>query len=465
MDVVEQLRNLASEASIRSVPKLVQTAAAEGIKASRKQAEEALQKRVPAQVLGPPPRSSAQVVSEGPESRYAIDLIDFSQNTNKPGGLAYILVLMQVWSRKIWATPMKDKTWQSTNKALKKLLEEANPSPDQTHDLLKDAGNEFQRVSDVLPENWVERTKDPLDRQGIASLDKGIQTLKVILEDIIEEQGGDWTNHLAKAVSNYNRQYNSAVLGPPKDAENGQAREFLIDEENARRLASNAEIQKKRVEAVQKTGYFREATGAKRAFAQQYGPKLKAEGFDGAYVKGSDDQLHLLKRVLPVHAGSEEPKGKLIQPRQWKSQTLRDLAEDVHDALTGNPRLVSDMAVSLDLILEKMDARIKTKAFVKKFPDLFSLQGEGRQERVHALVLSGVRKPRVVVSKEQPRRQVRVVKPRDDNPPWEPEPGSTTTGGSSSSRDVPARARRPLTMFEALSYSYGKSPPASALKP
>ena len=81
MDVVDQLRNLASEASIRSVPKLLLTAASEGIKATKKQAEEALQLRVPAQVLAPPPRSQAKVYSESPESRYACDLIDFSRKS------------------------------------------------------------------------------------------------------------------------------------------------------------------------------------------------------------------------------------------------------------------------------------------------------------------------------------------------------------------------------------------------
>ena len=61
MDIVEQLRTLASEAAIRSVPKLLKTAAGEGLKATRKQAEEALQERVPRQVLAPPPRSNGKV--------------------------------------------------------------------------------------------------------------------------------------------------------------------------------------------------------------------------------------------------------------------------------------------------------------------------------------------------------------------------------------------------------------------
>ena len=278
MDPVEQLRTLASEAAIRSVPKLLKTALGEGIPATRKQAEEALKERVPAQVLHPPPRSSGKVAAESPESRYACDLIDFSQNTADPG---YIL----------------DKTAQQTNAAMRTLLQEAQPKANQTHVLLHDAGQEFSSIASVLPDNWVSTVKDPLDRQGIASLDKAIQTLKSNLEDIIETKAGDWRTHLQAAVSAYNRSFNTAVLGPPNKAEDGSAKQFLLEQKNAQNIFHDGALAHKRAQAVQQTQHFREATGAKRGFNQQYGPKLHLEEVmpGGQYVKGSDSNLHLLK--------------------------------------------------------------------------------------------------------------------------------------------------------------------------
>lgn len=41
---------------------------------------------------------------------------------------------------------MKDKTAEEANRAMKTLLEEAKPKPDQTHDLIHDAGLEFSQV-------------------------------------------------------------------------------------------------------------------------------------------------------------------------------------------------------------------------------------------------------------------------------------------------------------------------------
>ena len=59
-DIATQLRDIAKNAAIRSVPRLLKTAAGEGIKATKKQAEEALKESVPAQVLAPGPKQRAQ---------------------------------------------------------------------------------------------------------------------------------------------------------------------------------------------------------------------------------------------------------------------------------------------------------------------------------------------------------------------------------------------------------------------
>jgi hypothetical protein len=358
-------------------------------------------------------------------------------------------VLTQAWSRRLWAAAMKDKTWEVTNKALKQLLKDADLPPNedapQTADLLHDAGLEFSRVSQVLPEGFVERTKAPLDRQGIASLDKAIQTLKVNLEDIVERKGGSWVDHLQDAVNAYSRAYNSSVLGPPKTAEDNSTREFLIDQTNAQNMYKNHELVRKRIENVTAAKYFRESTGAKRAFHQQYGPKLQLESVEpgGSYVRGSDNQLHLLKRVIPVHQDSEEPQGKLVQPREFKRETLRDLAEDMHADMIGNPRDLKELSQLLDPLLLAKDAKIKTRAFVEKYPDLFRIDNG----KVHALVLSAAKKQRVVSStKTEP---VRIT--------------GSFSGGSSSSKDTSGK-KPGLTFFEALSYRYGDKPPSSAKK-
>ena len=224
--------------------------------------------------------------------------------------------------------------------------------------------------------------------------------VKKNLDNIIEEERGDWRTYLNQAVAAYNRSYHSTVLGPPSKAENGSIREFLIDEQYADNMALNNALTKKRIAAVQKTEHFREATGAKRSFNQAYGPKLHLESVEpgGAYVKGSDDQLHLLKRILPVAADSGEPKGKLTQPRQYVADSLRDLAEDLHAELQGHPKTLEEIAETLQPKLTERDAKIKTRDFVQKFSDLFRIV----DGKVHALVPSRPKRQSTKETKVEP---------------------------------------------------------------
>jgi hypothetical protein len=105
-------------------------------------------------------------------------------------------------------------------------------------------------------------------------------------------------------------------------------------------------------------------------------------------VKGSDGQLHLLKRIIPVAKESMEPKGRLTQPKQYLHDTLRDFAEEIHSELLGHPQRMVDLSHSVDPRLKAKKQRVKTREFVKKFPDLFSTRGEKANEVVHALVVS-----------------------------------------------------------------------------
>ena len=149
--------------------------------------------------------------------------------------------------------------------------------------------------------------------------------------------------------------------------------------------------------------------------------------------------------MIPVAADSAEPKGELTQPRQYKADALRDVAEDIHSQLIDQPLAFKDLAAKLDSVLTEVDGKITTRAFINKFPDLFVIKTDGKQETVHALVLSGTVKPKVTISKAK-----RVSGGNDDLPD-----GVTRTGGSSSSKAAPKK----MPFWNAFQYSYGDVEP------
>jgi hypothetical protein len=97
------------------------------------------------------------------------------------------------------------------------------------------------------------------------------------------------------------------------------------------------------------------------------------------------------------------------------------LAEDLHAELLGHPQSLKDLAKTMDPKLESRDAKIKTKAFVEKFSDLFKLENDN----VYALVLSH--------PKARSKKEVRIE-------PIEEERPNVQIGGSSASTDRPNRA-------------------------
>jgi hypothetical protein len=115
---------------------------------------------------------------------------------------------------------------------------------------------------------------------------------------------------------------------------------------------------------------------------------------------------------------------------------LRDVAEDIHSQLIDQPLSLKDLASQLDSVLKELDGKIKTKAFINKFPDLFVIKTDGKREIVHALVLSGTVKPKVTVSK------TRV----------------SATGDSSGSRAGAPKAKA-MPFWKAFQYTYGNVEP------
>ena len=63
-----------------------------------------------------------------------------------------------------------------------------------------DLGNEFATLDWELPEA-VHRTKRPEDRNAIAVVDRGIQTLKKDLATRVARKGGQWSDHFEQTCN------------------------------------------------------------------------------------------------------------------------------------------------------------------------------------------------------------------------------------------------------------------------
>jgi len=163
---LEELRDLAKEYGVRSPEKLYQLSKKIGAHWTLKECKEALASNVPAQTLGPPPRSLGHSAAEGPGSRLQADLMDFSQNTHGHHNdqHRYALQVSDVFTRKAYTEPLKGKSAIQVDSAMRKLLKEV-PNQGRNAVLSTDKGGEFAGVDKVLPKGAAHREK-----QGVNDL-------------------------------------------------------------------------------------------------------------------------------------------------------------------------------------------------------------------------------------------------------------------------------------------------------
>ena len=223
---MEALRDLADDFNVRDPRKLYRLARQRDLDVTQAMAFEALKADVGRQVQAPRPRALGKSAAEGPNDRLQADLIDFSQNTR--GKTKYGLVVMDVFTREAAVEPLQNKNAETVGRATKRAAKELT-GDDGNFVVTTDLGNEFATLDRELPENAVHCTKRPEDRNAIAVVDRGIQTLKKDLATRVARKGGQWSDHFERAAGAYNARRDGArrargrgeaaghgVQGPPR---------------------------------------------------------------------------------------------------------------------------------------------------------------------------------------------------------------------------------------------------------
>ena len=245
---MEALRDLADDFNVRDPRKLYRLARQRDLDVTQAMAFEALKADVGRQVQAPRPRALGKSAAEGPNDRLQADLIDFSQNTR--GKTKYGLVVMDVFTREAAVEPLQNKNAETVGRATKRAARELT-GDDGNFVVTTDLGNEFATLDRELPENAVHRTKRPEDRNAIAVVDRGIQTLKKDLATRVARKGGQWSDHFERAAGAYNARPHETVHGAPEDVEKQPATEFRVLQDNADKFQHNKDLTERRVKAVE----------------------------------------------------------------------------------------------------------------------------------------------------------------------------------------------------------------------
>ena len=201
----------------------------------------------------------AGVVPWRPRVRYDADLIAYPQHKQSEG-YSHILVVQDVFSRKMWTRPLRSAKREEVGTALASILREAGPP----QELYTDGGGEFQ-LGDLYQELHVEHvTRDRKDYATMSTLEAGIAHLKRSLA-LHKRANGQWQwgsmDNLQRVTEGENKIPRPFLYGASPDDvadDNPKNRDafFSLEKEAAQRLQLNQSHIERRESALKQAQGF-----------------------------------------------------------------------------------------------------------------------------------------------------------------------------------------------------------------
>ena len=225
-------------------------------------------------MLQKPDLRKGRVSAADIDERWMADLVDLTAQPSKD--YMYILVVLNVFSKQLWARALQSKTPSIVAEAFGQILQ-GQEAPTR---LDTDSGSEFTGAFAKLLEDkdvW-HVVKDPQDTNALAPLDRAIQTLKqAIFRRVVGDEDSNWAGNLQRTVDGYNESVHSALQGrTPEEVPDDKELQFSLRRQNAESAVHNSEVIHARDKKLIEEGGFR-VRDPKRTFERSFQPKFGDE--------------------------------------------------------------------------------------------------------------------------------------------------------------------------------------------
>ena len=256
------------------------------------------------QIFRPPPQYKGNVASRSIVDRWVADVLSFESRPVE--GFTNVLLIQDVFSRFLWATPMGTK--KETTRAFRTHLETTGR---MCRELSTDKGTEFTSVEfqGLMAERGIyHRYKVALN--DLSTIDRAMGVLKDRIAVIAAEAGDSWLDALQMAVNAHNSLDAKALLdNAPEDVADNDELRFRLRQENAAKRHENVELATKRREKLEADGAFRtllQKDGVKRRTGM---PNWSSDVHQvtkamGGVVYDAGGERHDTRKILPVPAAS-----------------------------------------------------------------------------------------------------------------------------------------------------------------
>lgn len=203
--------------------RLYKLAKSQGINVSRRQVMDWLKQQEIHQLYRQkkPSHDITSTITRDAYKQIGIDLADMSNMEYQ--GNKWMLTGIDLFTKKAWAIPMKDKKDGTVLIAFKKMLRRMKQKPSS---IRSDNGSEFtnKKFKDHLKENGIRQVLSlPSKPQSNGQIERFNGILKRLIKIALTlDNSKDWVSILDKLVSNYNNTKHAITNKTPNEMEEGQ---------------------------------------------------------------------------------------------------------------------------------------------------------------------------------------------------------------------------------------------------
>ena len=207
--------------------KLLQLVKSEGLQVTAKKIKEFIAGRTEEQQLKETKhrkQNEGHIISLNPFNRLQLDIFVLQKYESSNNGYAYILCIIDIFSRKVWAYPLKTKGLSDTTPAIKKFfsssgIHEFNKRVlciimSDSDSAFKGSGRDYdQNFQKVLSDN--NAVLEPVklnDHHALGIIDVFAKILKrIISKEFLDNKNTKWINVLPGIIERYNNTPHSSL--------------------------------------------------------------------------------------------------------------------------------------------------------------------------------------------------------------------------------------------------------------
>ena len=299
-----RLRALSKELGSPGALALYTAARKPGIMVTRQQARDLVSKQGENQISTALQPSAGKSVAESEFARFQADVIDQRNNGGTEGEAIAkdILVVVNVFTREVYARAMPNKTAAETTKAMVSILDTIRGTPGV---LTTDGGGEFAGVFEAEVKK---RTKD--GQNSISVVDRTIQGLKMTLARMMAYQKGSWQQLLGKAVNAVNDTPKEMLHHEsPAEVSSNPEVKFMLLQDNASKIRHNAALLNTRKERLNSVGAMRAPMpnkSFKRGTDATYGSVKQLRDIEGSVAIAQDGSRIDVKHLKAIDEDSTD---------------------------------------------------------------------------------------------------------------------------------------------------------------